>query len=296
MSTFRTYLLLLLSTVLMYGCQHEKTIPDSELKQIFKDFYLVNSYYSTFGLGRLSKDSIDIYRPVLQKYGYTVSDFTYTITNFSQRKSARLSDILNEAIKDLDWENDALRRRVADLDTIETRARAILSRRIYSDSLIRIRTKQDTARLAIAIPTEKGTYQIDYSYYIDSLDRNPNLRSLILLTDTAGRRRTVHTNWMSMRRRQRQSVQIEAMSSDTLMQIRFANYRKEMTTPNLRIDSLRITYYLPKETALDSVGKLLTYYKLRSYGPVTDSLPQDSGTLCIHPPLLDARRRDYGIR
>ena len=80
-------------------------------------------------------DSLNLYEPIFAKYGYTTADVQYTIGNFSKRKSARLSDVVEQAIKLLETEAEHLDREVSILDTIDNVARRTFRRTLYADSL-----------------------------------------------------------------------------------------------------------------------------------------------------------------
>ena len=62
------------------------------------------------------------------------------------------------------------------------------------------------------------------------------------------------------------------------------NYRDGMKTPHMRIDSLVVTWYPPKQTALDSLTRRLLDYKLTVDGKEWKYATQDSLTLGVHPP------------
>ena len=53
------------------GCQGRKEIDDKTLAMIFRDAYITNAY---LGVNYLNIDSIQIYEPILGKYGYTAED------------------------------------------------------------------------------------------------------------------------------------------------------------------------------------------------------------------------------
>ena len=81
---------LLAAAVLLTDCRRKEVIPDDTLADIFHDAFIVNSYV---GVERLDLDSLDIYEPIFDKYGYTSRDVRYTVANFSRRKSARLDAV-----------------------------------------------------------------------------------------------------------------------------------------------------------------------------------------------------------
>ena len=95
---------------LLLACSGYKIIPDEQLALIFHDAFLSNAYMQHRGM---RPDSLNLYEPIFAKYGYTTADVQYTIGNFSKRKSARLSDVVEQAIKLLETEAEHLDREVS---------------------------------------------------------------------------------------------------------------------------------------------------------------------------------------
>ena len=155
--------------LLLSACARHKIIPDDTLAQIFHDAFLTNAYIGSEGV---KTDSLRIYEPIFARYGYTTDDVHYTIGNFSKRKSARLGDIVERAIEMLEREGKFYNREVAVLDTIDNVARRTFTRAVLADSLIRVRSLADTARLSFSLDVEPGDYQLSLRYLVDSLDRN----------------------------------------------------------------------------------------------------------------------------
>ena len=158
------------------SCARDKVIPDEELARSFRDAYLINAYVSDRGV---KLDSLELYEPVFSRYGYTAEDVRYTIGNFSRRKSAKLSDVVEQSIRLLEEESAYYKYEVGVLDTIDNVARRRFTRTVYSDSLIRVTRIKDTARLRVRIPdTRPGEYRVSFDYLIDSLDENlaPRMR------------------------------------------------------------------------------------------------------------------------
>ena len=157
------------------ACTRHKIIPDEKLAQIFHDAFLTNAY---IGDVRVNIDSLNIYEPIFARYGYTTRDVYYTIGNFSKRKSARLGDVVEMAIDKLEAEGKFYDREVAVLDTIDNVARRTFTRTVYADSLIRVGSLRDTARLRIAVDVQPGEYELRLKYLVDSLDRNEKVTGL----------------------------------------------------------------------------------------------------------------------
>ena len=151
------------------SCARHTIIPDSELALIFRDAFLANAYISN---ENIRTDSLRIYEPIFARYGYTTEDVYYTIGNFSKRKSARLGDVVERAIDLLEAEGKVYNREVAILDTIDNVAQRTFTHTVYADSLIRVSSLRDTARLSFTFDVVPGEYTVSLKYLIDSLDRN----------------------------------------------------------------------------------------------------------------------------
>ncbi len=153
------------------GCARRATLSDNELAQIFHDAFLANGYVTTESI-RL--DTLRLYDPIFEKYGYTAEDVQYSIGNFSMRKSARLSDVVERAIAMLERRGRELDLEVAILDTVNNIANRRAIERVYRDtSARRFLSLSDTTSLTIVIePVERGSYKLAFDYLIDSLDSN----------------------------------------------------------------------------------------------------------------------------
>lgn len=274
--------------VVFAGCSRPKTINDENLESIFKEIYLANALCD---VKAIVTDSIDIYAPILKKYGYTQPDMLYTIKGFTKRKSSRLSDIIDNAIKQLDAEYAVYEGRVAVLDTIDVRVGDMYKQIVYKDSIIIAKKVRDTSRLRITIPVKQGRYKVEYSYFIDSLEENTSLKATHNMYDKKGVQTNYSTNWMNINSRKRYSAQLDTKPGDTKLVLLFANYpRKDMKRPDLRIDSLVVTYYFPKQVARDSVNKSFVDYKLLIDGQAYTALSQDSCARRVHPPRIPVQR------
>ena len=64
------------------GCQQTREIPDEDLIKIFHDAYLANAYMGEKGI---SEDSLFLYEPIFERYGYSVEDMQNTLKTFSKR-------------------------------------------------------------------------------------------------------------------------------------------------------------------------------------------------------------------
>ncbi|MFR9620053.1 MAG: hypothetical protein SNH63_02395 [Rikenellaceae bacterium] len=149
------------------GCAKRKSLSDKELAQVFHDAFLTNAYVSSEGF---NLDSLRLYEPIFQKYGYTTADVQYTIGSFSTRKSARLGDVVERAIAMLESEGLSLDRQVAVLDTIDNIAKRRSSVTLIDEPLIEMREWSDTTKIQFVLTDlTPGQYAINFDYRIDSL-------------------------------------------------------------------------------------------------------------------------------
>ncbi len=270
----------------MSACGGPKTIPDNTLGNIFRDIYMVDAFTSQ--VNNIDYDSVDIYLPVLQKYGYDNEDFLHTLASFSKRKSARLSAIVDDAYNKLSASADSLGRKVNILDYIDSIAFAESKTVVYRDSLIQIRSKADSAAMKLKIPASEGRYTLTYYYLLDSLYGNRNLYNRHYIRNANGR------NIASGSVRLTPSV-LKKFYTTTLnspegadsLEMNFGGYPPNPKRMHLTIDSLVIEYYPTREVALEKLFRSYIDYSPviagKKYHEYKD-LQTDSSTLHIRPP------------
>ena len=218
------------------ACTRHKIIPDEKLAQIFHDAFLTNAY---IGDVRVNIDSLNIYEPIFARYGYTTRDVYYTIGNFSKRKSARLGDVVEMAIDKLEAEGKFYDREVAVLDTIDNVARRTFTRTVYADSLIRVGSLRDTARLRIAVDVQPGEYELRLKYLVDSLDRNEKgLRGVV---------------WLENRDGGRSSRRFTVDTTHRRLHLDFLDFREKPLRPSVTVTGLEIDYIPTTSVAVDSL-------------------------------------------
>lgn len=249
---YRIRLAALLLLGLMAGaCVRHKIISDEELAHIFHDAFLTNAYVST---ERLSLDSLNIYEPIFARYGYTTEDVQYTIGNFSKRKSARLGDVVEEAIRMLEEEGLRYEHEVAVLDTIDNVARRTFTRTVLADSLVRVRSLRDTSRLHIRLDSLlPGEYNLTVNYLVDSLDRNPGLRGSAWLIRTDGSRTSSYTFTMRSNKEERFTRRYTADSTTRELHLNLFLPREGAKRPSVTLRDLEIRYTPPTRQAVESL-------------------------------------------
>lgn len=283
------YILLTLSAcMVLAGCSHPKTIPDEKLEQIFEEIFLANAYYNTLD-NKVRPDTLDMYRPILQKYGYKVGDLTYTIENYSKRKSVKISDLVESTIRRLEAGEQRYTALVAARDTVEAAARRQFAQTVYYNTAISVTSFADTGRLRIEIPVRPGDYDIMYRYILDSLDRNGRARSLYELYNPYWYRTNSTSFGLNTRRRSTHTATMTAEPYDETLVLKLAGYSPDMNRPHVYIDSIRVTYYPPIQAALDS---LVQYNAARVFKiPENYAGPaKNSGARVTNPPRLPQGR------
>ena len=284
------YILLALLTVL--GCARRKEIDDKTLAQIFRDAYLTNAY---LGINYINIDSIQIYEPILEQYGFTPEDLRYTIGNFSRRKSAQLGRVLKEAEKEIAEYAVDYEKRVVVLDTIKDVAIRSFKRMVYQDSLIEVKKRADTSKLKLTIePLQPGTYSVRYKYTYNKKEepkrkkskKRPEdeftLRGALYIETFGGS----HRNNYSYNLRKEESIRrtLIADTSAHKLVLTFAkpsDARHKIRNIDLKVEDIEILYTPSEEMAIDSL--FMKYVDIKIFDNVffntpTDSLPLPADT------------------
>lgn len=238
--------------VLLAGaCSRHKIIPDRQLAEIFHDAFLTNAYVGTQGI-RL--DSLNLYEPIFSQYGYTTADVQYTIGNFSKRKSARLGDIVERAIGMLEKEGLHYNREVAVLDTVDNVARRAFTRVVHRDSLIRVRSLRDTAKLRISLgDLQPGEYGVNLKYLVDSLDRNPGLKGAAWMTRRDSLRSSYYSFFLRRDRTETFTRRFTVDSTIAEIHLDFAVFRDRPQRPSVTLRDVVIEHVPATQTAVDSL-------------------------------------------
>ncbi len=104
--------LLLLLTVLSCGaCQKHraKVIPASALSEIYADMFMADQWIQQNSRARRTADTMALYRPILEKYGYTVEDYDASVAYYLH-KPDKYSKILKNTSASLNARADRLQK------------------------------------------------------------------------------------------------------------------------------------------------------------------------------------------
>ena len=263
----------LLALLCFMGCQGRKEINDKTLAMIFRDAYITNAY---LGVHYFNIDSIQIYEPILSKYGYTAEDLRYTIGNFSRRKSAQLGRVLKDAENQITQMATDYEKRVVVLDTIKNVAIRTFQRTIRRDSLIEIKKKADSSKLQLVVePLQPGTYSLRYKYTYNKKEETKKRKKRRDTADEISYRGAFyvethsgsHSNNYSYTLRPEESIR-RTIVTDTAahrLVITFAkpaDARHKMGKIDLTVENLEILYTPTEELAVDSLFKKFVDIKI----------------------------------
>ncbi len=271
------------------GCGKKNIIPDETLAEIFHDAFVVNAY---IGEERIDLDSLQVYEPIFNRYGYTAKDVVYTVGNFSRRKSARLGTVVEQAISRLEKESKVYAKKVVILDTIRNVAVRTLTRTVYSDTLIKATKRSDSTALYIEVsPVQRGEYTISYSYNSeDDLDKYPR-KAEFYFSDEYGCR----SGFTSITLREKGVVNRSLVSKNDNRKLvlnlgKYTNLDNQKTTnskkgrkskkalppkkQDLEIRNLKVIYKPNEDSAIDSLFERYVNIKIFADGFLikTDSL------------------------
>lgn len=243
--------------VAMASCSRTTIIPDKDLERITREMFLVNAYANS---EKVKTDSLDIYTPILERYGYTQDDFFNTLANFQKRKSARLGDVIESAIASLERLADGYEQKLRDLKYIDSLAKAQCSEEVFFVDKIVARKFRDTTKLQLTIPIhDSGEYILSYYYYIDSLDKNTRLQSNLEIYTKEGIRTYLSRPNLTREDTIFYSTTLRPKKGAEELRLTLADYTRREDAPHIRFDSIRVIYLPSSEVALAHMDSVLSF-------------------------------------
>ena len=271
---------LLFGALCAVGCSRTTIIPDRDLERITREMFLVNAYVNS---QTIDADSLDIYTPILERYGYKQEDFFNTLANFQKRKSARLSDVIEETIASLERLADGYEQKLRNLKYVDSLAKAQSSKEVFWRSRIAARKMGDTTKLQLVIPIrEEGEYVVSYHYYIDSLDKNNRLQSSHEVYNGEGVRTFLSRNFLTREDSLLFKTTIKPKKGDVEYRLTLADYTRREDDPHITFDSIRIVYLPTSEVALAKMDSAMHFRPMLHFN---DSI-RVRGYLDAQPPML----------
>ena len=271
--------------LLLVGCARRKEIDDKTLAQIFRDAYLTNAY---LGVDYMELDSIQIYEPILESYGFTPEDLRYTIGNFSRRKSAQLGRVLKDAEEQISKMATIYDKKVVILDTIKNVAVRRMKRTVYTDSLRVIKKMSDSTKLNLVVENlQPGMYSIRYKYIYKESTQKSNKKSSKVSPIDRTMRGVLYVETHSESHRNNYSYNLRAeenirrtLTTDTSasrLVITFAKPADARHKPrkiDLEVSDIEIIYTPDDNLAIDSLFK--KYIDIKIFDDIFFTNPTDS--------------------
>lgn len=258
----RVFLIVAFATICLggVGCSRSTIIPDGDLERIAREMFLVNAYANS---KNLATDSLDIYTPILERYGYTQQDFFNTLANFQKRKSARLGDVIEATISSLESLANGYHQKLRNLSYVDSLAKAQCSQEVLFVEHIAVRKMKDTTKLHLLLPIrDRGEYIVSYSYYIDTLDKNLRLQSHHEIYNGDSTRIYVNRNTLARADSVRYTTTIKPKAGATEYRLTLADYALREDEPHITFDSIRVVYLPPSEVALAKMDSTLSFRPL----------------------------------
>ena len=262
-----------------------RKIPDDKMALIIRDVFLVNAYKEQTSLD-FSLDSVDIYEPILEHYGYTNNDFRRSLNSMALKKSSRLSELIDQATADIAAENNFYKSRdriKAQIDSALTAMyRDTVYRRVASPIVVKRKGVSDSLRLQFAV--QPGSYRLQYAYRIDSADANGYIPNRYSLLDSLGKSVQNRSTALARYRHTEYSGDIAVVSGQDSLRIWLADYSAAPNRPDITVDSIYLIHTAPADQNRDRyVREMLGFDAKDTYLPY--DIPRwpapDSGALYI---------------
>ncbi|MFI3317742.1 MAG: DUF4296 domain-containing protein [Rikenellaceae bacterium] len=252
--------------VILLSCKSQTIIPDRELAQIFHEVFLANAYTQTRPFGQ---DTMRLYEPIFEKYGYTQDDIHYTIGNFSKRKSARLSDVVERAIASLEKEGLEYDREANILTIVDRAAQDRLKITRLEQGRLLFDELDKLDELSFSVENiDIGSYSIDFDYLIDSLDQTRGSYVTKIWfendSDTLKREIKAKSTNLSRRRVAHYSTNIDVEEPYDRLRIDVATPRSFDERVHVQIKDLKVLYTPTVDNAATILFNMLVDPKLFS--------------------------------
>ena len=100
-----------------------------------------------------------------------------------------------------------------------------------------------------------GDYNLSFTYYIDTLDKNRNSRVEVYMLKNDSIQLKRHTQMLSRYKEGKfsRSFNVDTMMSEIYLNIFYHPSNEEAKTPNIKITDLKMVRVLPVATAVDSL-------------------------------------------
>lgn len=254
----RKTIYILLITLGLISCSGKELIPEKDMQSIITETLISNAIHQSELNGerdlkkRREIDSMDIYLPILKKYGYTLADFDYTLRTLAMRKSKPLENIFENVGRSIDG-YDAM------AGGIYTRMVAYdsMAMRRYVDTLYRKDTLIIGSIAKYKIPdlyrVKSGKYilTLDYTIMPNNALGNKSVKYAVRSRDKTRNNNTVY--WLNRsNKKETLKAEIELIRDCDTMSFEFVESKPYKDVSGIKdtsmIENIVIAYYpeLPK--------------------------------------------------
>lgn len=109
---YRFLLICLLCSLLGTACSRNTLIPPEELSDIYYDIYLLDQSLNRNHEWSRSADTLRIYRPLIEKHGWTFEDYAFTVEEYIKRPD-RFEEVFDLTIEKLESRRKVLEKAIA---------------------------------------------------------------------------------------------------------------------------------------------------------------------------------------
>ena len=114
MKTFRHILLVCITALSLTSCDEKGVIPEDKLSEIYAEMLLTDQWMLSKPGLRSAGDTMLVYEPILNKYGYTSADYRKTMELYMHEPD-KFAKILSETVTIFERKLKALEERKLDL-------------------------------------------------------------------------------------------------------------------------------------------------------------------------------------
>lgn len=294
MKTAVLYLIALAALLAACG-EKPKAIPDNTMRSIMRELLVSQAVLRVDKSLTADKplDSLDVHTAVLQKYGYTLEDFRYTVREMSMRKSNPLANILEGVAADIKRSSEVAEQRYRQMLRIDSMAQARTCDTVFrSDTTLTGSLHNYRIVYTGVNPSDSlvpaGTYKIMFDYSTGSHARayTKSLRSK--KTPREGKP-IENTTWLQTSQdTTRYESEIDITSDTKQLDIWLQEIqRRDIPKDTCYLTGVRLVYYRPARQARDILlrrftgfpDQLETYYEQR----YTDTTSLPRGTIPFAP-------------
>lgn len=186
--------ILLLATVLAACRRGPKAIPEETMRSIMRETFISEAILQVDRSVADGKpiDSLDLQTAILDRYGYTIADFRFTIREMSMRKSNPLANMLSDVAADIKSSRLDAERRYREVLRIDSAAQVRTADTVFRSDTVRS-GKWDGYRIVYTGPepgdsaVAPGIYRIEFAYSTGSHARSYTKSVRSKRTDRAGK-------------------------------------------------------------------------------------------------------------